>query len=123
MAQTSYCFQTASPFNRIYLAVIEINYQNFFVNNNKVPDLQSIITHEFGHLLGLGHSCEMTQKTGFPNCLESNLNPDYLAAIMFPTFSFDQNGNGIQKRSLGNDDEGRANCLYQGSGTTASPTP
>ena len=93
---------------------MELNYQNFFVTGKPVPDLQSIITHEMGHLLGLGHSCETDTETGVPNCNESGLPPAYQAALMFPTFTFDSNGNGQIKRDLQSNDEGRANCLYQG---------
>jgi hypothetical protein len=118
MALTTTCFLQATPYPKFYMAVMEINYQNFFVSGTKVPDLQSIVLHELGHLHGLNHSCEATTKSGTPNCNDPNLNPDYIVASMFPTFSFDPSGIGEQKRDLQSNDQGRANCLYSGSGST-----
>jgi hypothetical protein len=103
------------------MAVIEINYQNFFVDGKKLPDLESIILHEFGHLMGLNHSCEAAAKTGVPSCNQSGLNPDYISASMYPVFAFSTDGTGEQKRDLGTNDESRANCLYQSLSTTNPP--
>ena len=33
---------------------------------------------------------------------------------MFPTFGFNADLTGAQKRTLSTDDQGRANCLYDG---------
>ncbi len=112
IALTNFCTTPTTPYPQMYMAVIEVNYQQFFVNGQKVPDLQSILLHELGHLIGLNHSCEAFTKTGTPNCNDPNLNPDYVVASMFPSFSFDSSGQGQQRRSLGTDDEERANCLY-----------
>lgn len=112
MALTTYCTSPQTTFPKMYMAVIEINYQNFFVEGTKIPDLQSIITHELGHLLGLGHSCEPTTKSGYPNCNDTGLNPDYIRANMFYTFGFDTAGMGEIKRNLGTNDQNRANCIY-----------
>ncbi len=119
IALTTFCSIAQSPYKRMYMAVMEINYQNFFVSGMKNPDLQSIVLHELGHLEGLDHSCAAGTKAGFPNCNDPNLNADYgsLAASMFPNFSFDATtGDGQQKRILGKNDQERANCLY---GTSA----
>jgi hypothetical protein len=117
IALTSFCVLPSKPFPRMYMAIMEVNYQGFFVEGAKQPDLQSIILHELGHLMGLNHSCEGFQKTGTPNCNDPNLNPDYSAASMYPVFTFDQSGTGQVKRSLGANDQSRANCLY---GTAAA---
>ncbi len=114
IALTSYCPIPASPYNSFYMAYIELNYQNFFVQGRKIPDHQTILTHEFGHLVGLNHSCENTTKTGVPNCSDPNISPAYFSAIMFPVFSFDQSGLGEVKLNLNQNDQGRANCLYTG---------
>jgi hypothetical protein len=112
IALTSFCTLPSKPYSRMYMAVMEINYQNFFIQGAKLPDLQSIFLHELGHLMGLNHSCEAASKNGVPNCNDPGLNPDYSAASMFPVFTFDQAGLGQQKRDLESNDQSRANCLY-----------
>jgi hypothetical protein len=114
MALTTTCFLQAKPYPTFYMSIMELNYQNFFIQGTKIPDLQTITLHELGHLHGLNHTCEMNPKVGTPNCTSPNLNPDYYTASMFPTFNFDSSGNGQQKRSLGANDQSRANCLYTG---------
>lgn len=111
IALTNYCPLPGKPYPTFFQAVIEINYQGFFVGA-KVPDLQSIILHELGHLVGLKHSCEGTAQTGMPNCNDATLNPEYVTASMFPVFSFEASGAGQIKQVLGANDQGRANCLY-----------
>ncbi|MEO5968765.1 MAG: hypothetical protein ABIQ95_02460 [Bdellovibrionia bacterium] len=124
MALTQFCKNSATPLPNFYMAVLEINYQNFFVDGvGKYPDLTSIILHEFGHLAGLNHSCEGSAKSGTPNCNDPSLNPDYAAASMFPSFGFSQAGLGQIKQSLGSNDQSRANCLYNPVTTTpVTPT-
>jgi hypothetical protein len=112
IALTSFCPTPASGLPNIYMAIMEVNTQNFFNSGQKVPDLQSIFLHEFGHLMGINHSCEATAKTGVPSCNDENLPEDYFFASMFPVFSFDAAGLGEVKRSLLSNDQGRANCLY-----------
>lgn len=116
IALTSFCVLPSKPFPRMYMAIMEVNYQNFFIDGQKQPDLRSILLHELGHLNGANHSCEGFQKSGTPNCSDPNMNPDYSAASMFPVFTFDQTGAGQVKRDLGTNDQSRANCLY---GTSA----
>jgi hypothetical protein len=110
---TSFCtVGNASP-KTMTTAIMELNYQNFFVQGKKQPDLQSILIHEFGHLAGLDHSCDTKGRTGFPNCADPGLPRDYLTAIMYPIVLFGSNGIGEQRRVLQSNDEGRANCLYK----------
>ena len=109
IALTTFCPTPSRPLASFYQAVIEVNYQNFFVAGHKVPDLQSILLHEFGHLAGLNHSCEVSGGTGMPVC--ANSNSEYSSAVMAPIFSFDGNGFGQVKQELTSNDEGRANCL------------
>lgn len=113
MALTSYCRSSGKPLPYFYMAAIDFNYQNFFVAGKRVPDLQTIILHEFGHMLGLNHSCEGTGRTGVPGCGSSGLDSEYLSAVMFPSFGFDSSGFGEMKRELNSNDQGRANCLYK----------
>jgi len=110
---------STNPLPYFSMAAMELNYQNFFVTGKQIPDLQTIVTHEIGHLLGLGHSCEFNTKAGVPNCSTSGLSSDYQLALMFPKFNFDPSGAGEIKRDLLSNDQGRSNCLY--SGTSATP--
>ncbi len=119
IALTSYCTiagTTPSLNGTIYStfssAVMEINYTNFFVRGAQQPDLQSVFLHELGHLIGLDHSCG--SKINMPDCSASNIDSNYLTAVMYPIFNFDPATlMGSQKRALGANDESRANCLYQ----------
>ena len=105
MALTSLCpVSTAnSAYPTLVSAVMEINYENYFYNGNPIPDLQSIVTHELGHMLGLDHSCN--------GAACNNAVADYVSAIMYPSLGF--NGiNGEVKRDIVKNDQERANCLY-----------
>jgi hypothetical protein len=113
MALTSFCTNPATPLPATYMAYMEINFQGFFQNGLKQPDMQTIVGHEFGHLLGLYHSCDVGSTTaGKPDCNKTGLDPDYQSAVMYPTFGFNADLTGEQKRTLEPNDEGRANCLY-----------
>lgn len=114
IALTSTCRVTDTPVNRFTASKMEINYENFFVSGELLPDLQSIILHEFGHLIGLNHSCEVGGATGTPDCSSSSLNNDYFYASMFPVFFFPNGVNGEMRRYTQKNDQGRANCLYDG---------
>lgn len=105
MALTSLCPVTTANSNlRMFVgAVMEINFANYFVNGNPVPDLQSIVVHELGHMLGLDHSC-----TG-NGCV--NVPDEYKTAVMYPSLGFDGMFGRI-RRDLGANDQERANCLY-----------
>lgn len=112
IAVTAVCRSAASPFNRSYMATMDLNYQNFFVAGRPVPDLRSIVVHELGHLLGLDHSCTGdSARNGFPSCADPATSTDYLNAVMFPSVFFN-NGLGEVRRALNINDQGRANCLY-----------
>jgi hypothetical protein len=91
-------------------AAIELNYQNFWGTNSYKPDLQTIVLHELGHLMGLKHSCSEGEQ-GIPLCRNS---PSlYTEAVMRPNFGFTNAPFGDQARSLTENDESRMNCLYK----------
>ena len=113
IALTTFCPTTATPFNNIYMAIMEANYQDFFSDGKKIPDLESIFVHELGHLLGVGHSCSTKDEEGFPDCSSETMDPLYEQAVMFPSFGFDSFGAGEVRSILNENDQGRANCLYE----------
>jgi hypothetical protein len=102
---TSTCpLRTAnSSYPTFFSALMEINYQNFFGTGLPVPDLQTIVLHELGHLLGLDHSCTGAGCSDAPD--------DYREAVMYPSIGFDGT-QGHTKRTLMLNDQHRANCLY-----------
>ncbi|MBC7397893.1 MAG: hypothetical protein H7333_10665 [Bdellovibrionales bacterium] len=105
MALTSLCPVTTSnsKYRMFVSAVMEINFQNYFNAGQPIPDLQSIVTHELGHMLGLDHSC-----TG-ANCARGD--NDYSNTMMYPSLGFDGTI-GRVRRELQTNDQQRANCLY-----------
>jgi hypothetical protein len=110
IARTSTCPDGTRHF---YTGFIELNFESFFVAGKKQPDLESIMLHEYGHLLGLKHSCEGASLDGIPNCSDLTLNPNYRSASLFPTFGYSADGKGEQRRKVNQNDQSRMNCLYQ----------
>lgn len=121
VAVTTTCYTPANNggLATIYNAIMELNYVNFFTAaSGHFPDLQSIVTHELGHLMGLDHSCgplnRPNQSKSYMACPDYNADPNnpLISTMMFPQVFFDQTGAGEVKRALTENDEGRANCLY-----------
>lgn len=113
IAMTVFCPQPDTPLNSMYNGIMELNFEHYFVNGTKVPDMTSLLIHEFGHLVGLNHSCETLSTPNTPDCDDSSLPNEYFEAVMFPVVFFDQSGFGELRRTLKRNDQGRANCLYQ----------
>lgn len=112
IAVTTTCPVNGPTMPSYFMGAIQLNYQYFFSGGLPVPDIQSIVLHELGHLGGLKHSCEFGSQTpGMPDCNNGSLNPEYRGASLYPKFSW--NGQqGEVRRSLNSNDQGRMNCVY-----------
>lgn len=74
-------------------------------------DVQAVITHEVGHVLGLLHPCEPGGLDGAPEC-----GPEFSALTMYPDYFLDQ-------RTLESDDEAGACFLYEPAECLATGCP
>ena len=92
-------------------AVLDVNYENYFVEGTVRHDLQTIVGHELGHVLGLDHSCEDTSSAGVPGC--TNAQTLYQTALMYPKFGYYSDYTGLIRHELNSNDQGRGNCLYE----------
>lgn len=72
-------------------------------------DLESVVTHEVGHVLGLLHPCEVGGSDGAPLCA-----PEHAMLTMYPEYF------GVEQRSLESDDVAGECFLYPPTACTAS---
>jgi hypothetical protein len=81
-------------------------------------DLQTALTHEFGHFIGLAHTCfrpelgepqlDDDRGVGEPDCSDPALAPELHASVMFATTEPRQS----QKRELGSEDVRAVCAIY-----------
>lgn len=96
---------------RITGSSILLNFEEFNAPGKVRVDVESLLLHELGHVLGLLHSCngstaDSTDGTSAPAC-NAGLNSQYLDAVMFPFLEVN-----LIRRKLGQNDYNRINCLY-----------
>ncbi|MGZ3693798.1 MAG: hypothetical protein ACXWQO_06330 [Bdellovibrionota bacterium] len=92
-------------------ASILLNFEEFNAPGKQRVDVESLLLHELGHVLGLLHSCngsttDSVDGTSAPAC-SSGINNQYLDAVMFPFLEIN-----LIRRKLGQNDYNRINCLY-----------
>lgn len=88
-----------------------LNFEEFNAPGKLRVDVESLLLHELGHVLGLLHSCngstsDSIDGTSAPGCGVTN-NSQYLEAVMFPFLEIN-----LLRRKLGQNDYNRINCLY-----------
>jgi hypothetical protein len=110
--QTDWIIQSG----RITGASILLNFEEYNSPGRQHLDLESLLLHELGHVLGLLHSCNgsSTDGTTSPACFTNvgggnvlTVNPQYANAVMFPFLQVEQ-----VRRDLQQNDYDRINCLY-----------
>ena len=88
-------------------ASILLNFSDWNAPGKSSIDVQSLLLHELGHVIGLLHSCSSTisDRTSSPNCAVAPVS--YLIAVMYPALLIGQ-----LRQSLTQNEYARVNCLY-----------
>jgi len=95
---------------RIIGASILLNFEGYNAPGRQRIDVESLLLHELGHVLGLLHSCngssgDSLDGTSAPAC---GVAPhQYTSAVMYPFLMVNQ-----ERRNLMQNDYNRVNCLY-----------
>jgi hypothetical protein len=100
---------------RILGASVLLNFEDYNAPGKQEIDVESLMLHQLGHVLGLLHSCngshsDHIDSTTAPLCVADGkltAPQEYVDAVMFPWLGMDQT-----KRDLGANDFHRVNCLY-----------
>jgi hypothetical protein len=91
-------------------ASILLNFEGYNAPGRQRIDVESLLLHELGHVIGLLHSCNGSTNgaidgTSSPMCGSA---PDaYTEAVMFPYLEVQQ-----ERRDLKQNDYDRINCIY-----------
>lgn len=96
--------------NQITAATILLNFEGFNAPGRQRVDVESLLLHELGHVLGLLHSCNgssgnVVDRTAAPACASAPSR--YRNAVMYPVLNVGQ-----ERRDLQQNDFSRVNCLY-----------
>jgi hypothetical protein len=100
---------------RITGASVLLNFEDYNSPGKQPIDVQSLLLHELGHVLGLLHSCNgssggSVDSTTAPACFTDGVlsaATEYTNAVMFPFLQVGQ-----LRQSLTQNDYNRINCLY-----------
>lgn len=88
-------------------ASILLNFDEYNRPGKSTLDVESLVLHELGHVLGLLHSCAGTgDGSGAVSC-GGGTPSQYLEAVMYPILGLSQ-----LRRLLKQNDYNRVNCLY-----------
>lgn len=93
---------------RISGAAVLLNFDAWNVPGRESVDMESLVLHELGHVVGLLHSCNPgtgTDITGAAGCASAPI--EYEEAVMYPALDVGQ-----IRRFLMPNDYARINCLY-----------
>ncbi len=109
--QTDWIIQNSN----IVGASILLNFEEFNSPGQRLIDVESLLLHELGHVLGLLHSCNgstqsSSDSTTAPACSTGGVISaplEYTNAVMFPFLEVGQS-----RRQLQQNDYSRINCLY-----------
>jgi len=97
-------------------ASILLNFEDYNSPGKERIDVESLVLHEMGHVLGMLHSCNGsggggTDSTSAPACTNGGgvvtAPAQYANAVMFPFLQVGQ-----ERRQLQQNDYNRINCLY-----------
>jgi hypothetical protein len=89
-----------------------INFEEYNAPGKVQLDVESLLLHELGHVIGLLHSCNGSSGssidgTSAPSCFSGAASSFYLEAVMFPFLDARQ-----IRRNLTQNEYDRINCLY-----------
>lgn len=105
-AQTDWSLNGAQIEN----ASVLLNFEQFNMPGRGKVDLESLLVHELGHVLGLLHSCNGSGEESFDGASSlacASAPKDFVDALMFPYLA-----RGKIRRDIRQNDLDRANCLY-----------